>query len=140
MIDFDNQTDTNLDITLLESIAAFLSPREVELILLDDEAMRKINQEHRGIDKSTDVLSFPLEGGDFLPLGSILLSIDRVRAEAELRGHSIEAEAALLFIHGMLHLLGYDHEYDQGEQRLKEEELITRFGLPSSLIVRTEES
>lgn len=59
MIDFDNQTDTNLDITLLESIAAFLSPREVELILLDDEAMRKINQEHRGINKSTDVLSFP---------------------------------------------------------------------------------
>lgn len=137
MIDFDNRTDKEFDISLLERIALHMSDRDVELLLVDGCEMREINNAHRGIDKDTDVLSFPIEGDSPLPLGAILLSLDKIISEATARNHSIEHEAALLFIHGMLHLLGYDHECDSGEHRAKEEELISYFELPTSLIVRT---
>lgn len=139
MIELDNRTEISLEIELLESIATHLSPRMVELLLVNEEEMRQINRDHRGIDKSTDVLSFPLSDEPFLPLGSIVISLPQAEAEAHARGHTLIEEVALLFIHGMLHLLGYDHEVDAGEQRAKEESLIAHFNLPPSLIVRTEE-
>ena len=137
----DNQTDFQPDIAQLETIARALSGRDVEFVFVDDAAIAELNAEHRGKDKPTDVLSFPLEGDlPHLPLGSIVVSVDHIRRKAEELGHTPDEETALLFIHGLLHLLGYDHETDDGEMRAKERELIEAFGLPASLIVRTEET
>ncbi|MEO1938129.1 MAG: rRNA maturation RNase YbeY, partial [Sulfurimonas sp.] len=72
------------------------------------------------------------------PLGSIVISYDFVKEKAAEFGHSQDDEFTLLFIHGLLHILGYDHEIDSGEMRQKEEEIIKNFNLPKSLIVRTE--
>jgi len=76
---------------------------------------------------------------NFMPLGSIVISIDYVLDKAKFYKHSEEAEMALLFIHGLLHILGYDHEIDTGEMREKEALIIKKFSLPNSLIVRTKE-
>ncbi|OHD92374.1 MAG: rRNA maturation RNase YbeY, partial [Sulfuricurvum sp. RIFOXYD2_FULL_44_160] len=101
------------------------------------DEIAQINREFRDIDKATDVLSFPSDPFPGAPLGSIVISVDKVQSVAHELGHSENNEIALLFIHGMLHLLGFDHEIDKGEMRQKEVELIERFNLPKSLIVRT---
>ncbi len=141
MIDLDNQSNLTIDMIAIEKIASSLSSKEVELIITDDNTMQSINYEYRGQDYSTDVLSFPLESpfiGQNM-LGSIIISASFVTKKATLLGHSIQDEFSLLFIHGMLHLLGFDHETDSGEMRQKEKETIEAFDLPKSLIVRTEE-
>ncbi len=138
MIEITNETDYRPNINLLESIAAELTDRDVELIFTDNATIQAMNREHRGIDKPTDVLSFPLEKVPFAPLGEIVVSVEYARNKASEYQNSLDDEIALLFIHGLLHLLGYDHEIDKGEMRRKEEELIRHFGLPESLIVRTE--
>ncbi len=138
MIDLDNRTDKNYNFTLLEQIADTLSVREIELILTDNDEIAKINREFRGIDKATDVLSFPSDPFPNAPLGSIIISVDKVQSVAEEIGHTPDDEIALLFIHGMLHLLGYDHEVDGGEMRERERKLVNEFNLPLSLIVRTQ--
>ncbi|ECL6402641.1 rRNA maturation RNase YbeY [Campylobacter jejuni] len=122
----------------LESIASFLSPKDVELVFVDSKEMQEINLEQRKQDKTTDVLSFPLENIDeSLPLGSVVINVDLAKEKAKELGHSYKEEISLLFIHAMLHLLGFDHENDNGEMREKEKELIEYFNLPKSLIVRT---
>ena len=137
MIELDNRTDKNYNFALLEQIAATLCTQEIELILTDNDEIAQINREFRDIDKATDVLSFPSDPFPGAPLGSIVISVDKVQSVAHELGHSENNEIALLFIHGMLHLLGFDHEIDKGEMRQKEVELIERFNLPKSLIVRT---
>ena len=123
----------------LQNIANFLSPKDVELIFVEDEEMKELNLKHRGKNKSTDVLSFPLEAvNSALPLGSIVINKTLAQEKAKELHHSLDEEIALLFIHAMLHLLGFDHEVDKGEMRQKEEELILIFKLPQSLIVRNE--
>ena len=72
------------------------------------------------------------------PLGSIVISNYHVETKAKEFLHETNDELALLFIHGLLHILGYDHEVDNGEMREKEKELIQKFNLPNSLIVRTQ--
>ena len=145
MIDLDNQTDLNIELSKLEKIADALTHREVELIITDDETMQSLNSEHRGKASSTDVLSFPLETPFTeqsifdMPLGSIVISQSYVVKKSQELGHTLQDELSLLFIHGMLHLLGFDHETDDGEMRVREKELIEQFDLPQSLIVRTEE-
>ncbi len=137
MLEIDNQTPLKLDFLLLEKIADFLAPIQmVELVLVSNETMRGINRDLRNCDYATDVLSFPLEAIPHTPLGSVVINVPLAQANALKLGHSLEDEIALLFIHGMLHLLGYDHEKDQGEQRQKEGELIKAFNLPLSLIER----
>jgi probable rRNA maturation factor len=74
-----------------------------------------------------------------MPIGSIIISSDKVKEGSKIFGHSIEDEFKLLLIHGLLHLIGYDHEVDNGEMREKEQEIIKYFNLPKSLIVRIEE-
>ncbi len=144
MIDLDNQTTLAIDIDALEKIADTLSTKEVELIIVDNETMLALNTEHRGKESTTDVLSFPMdapftEQSIFgMPLGSIIIAESFVRKEAKALEHSEQDELSLLFIHGMLHLLGFDHEVDDGEMRVREKELIEQFGLPKSLILRTE--
>ena len=137
MIDLDNRTAVEVQIGLLEKIAESLSDKDVELVLTDDLEMAELNEASRGIAKSTDVLSFPMEEMPGAPLGSIVISEGFVKQGAEKFGHTLDDERALLFIHGMLHILGYDHEVDQGEMRQKEHELLQAFGLPESLIIRT---
>ncbi|WP_187905367.1 rRNA maturation RNase YbeY [Helicobacter pylori] len=140
MLEIDNQTPLELDFSLLEKIANFLAPTQmIELVLVSDETMREINRDLRDCDYATDVLSFPLEAIPHTPLGSVVINAPLAQENALKLGHSLENEIALLFIHGILHLLGYDHEKDKGEQRQKEGELIKTFDLPLSLIERTQE-
>ncbi len=140
MIELDNRTDLEIDLEHVQIMADTLTGRTIELIVCDDETIRELNREHRGIDRATDVLSFPYEEAPMMPLGSIVISADFVRKGAKVHGHGEADELTLLFLHGLLHLLGYDHETDTGQMRRKEKELIERFGLPQSLIVRTEEA
>ena len=137
MIDFENRTNFNFDVNMLYEIYEYLTNKDVELILTNDNEIQKLNKEYRQKDKPTDVLSFPLENIPGLPLGSIVISIDTAKKGAEEFGHSIEDEIKLLFIHGLLHLLGYNHETDNGEMREKEKEIIKKFNLPKSLIIRS---
>jgi probable rRNA maturation factor len=137
MIDFDNRTDYNFDINKLMPIYEYLTDKDIELILTDNNEIQVLNKEYRQINKPTDVLSFPLENIPGMPLGSIVISIDKAKEGALNFGHSIDEEITLLFIHGLLHLLGYDHETDNGEMREKEAEIIKKFNLPESLIIRS---
>ena len=136
MIEFDNRTDFNFDLNSLKEIYEYLTQKDIELILTDDKEIQELNKTYRQKDKPTDVLSFPLEEMPGMPLGSIVISIDTAKRGAKEFGHSVEDEIKLLFIHGLLHLLGYDHEVDNGEMREKEKEIIEKFNLPDSLIVR----
>ena len=137
MIDLDNGTEFEIDITILEKITNTLTKKDIELLVVKNDEIQQLNKEHRNVDKATDVLSFPM---DFdmpnMPLGSIVISSDFVEEKAKEYSHSFNDEFSLLFIHGILHLLGFDHEVDNGEHRVKEEELIKEFNLPDSLIVR----
>ena len=138
MIDIDNKTSFEVNEPQLLHIAKTLTNKEIELLITTNEEIQLINQETRGIDKPTDVLSFPYEEMPMAPLGSIVISIDFVTKKAQEFGHTPDDEFALLFIHGLLHLLGYDHEVDNGEMREKEKTLIAEFQLPKSLIIRTQ--
>ena len=137
MIELENNTDLQIDIAILEKIANSLSKKDIELMVVKNDEIQALNKEHRNIDKATDVLSFPM---DFempnMPLGSIVISTDFVEEKAKEYGHTFNEEFSLLFIHGLLHLLKYDHEVDNGEHRAEEEKLIKEFNLPDSLIVR----
>ncbi len=137
MIELDNRTEKTYDTSRLETISDALTPLEIELIFTHNDEIAEINRDFRGIDKATDVLSFPSDPFPGAPLGSIVISVDKVSSVAKELGHSEDDELALLFIHGLLHLLGFDHEVDNGEMRAKEVEMIERFDLPKSLIVRT---
>ncbi len=138
MIELDNRTSLGVNEQLLARIAKTLTKKDIELIVTNDDEMRSINSEHRDINKSTDVLSFPYEDMPMSPLGSIVISSSHVEEKAKEFSHTQDDEFTLLFIHGLLHLLGYDHEVDAGEMRLKEKKLIKQFNLPDSLIIRTE--
>jgi len=136
MIEIDNKTDLKIDEFFLDKIASHLTQKDIELIITTQDEIKDINKEFRDIDKTTDVLSFPYDDMPMAPLGSIVISSWHVQHKAEELGHTIQDEFALLFIHGLLHLLGFDHEVDNGEMREKEVELIEIFNLPKSLIVR----
>ena len=107
---------------------------EISLTLTDDESIREINREHRGIDKPTDVLSFPMLEFDgdcydveeepdsgLVVLGDIVISMERAAAQAEEYGHGLKRETAFLTAHSMLHLLGYDHVDDEEGERVMRE-------------------
>lgn len=118
-------------------------PCAVEVLLTDDETIHEINREHRGVDKPTDVLSFPLNElapgafdpdaceydyeRDCLPLGDMVISMERCAAQAGEFGHSFAREVQYLAVHSALHLLGYDHE-DEGsmkrQMRAREKEIM----------------
>jgi probable rRNA maturation factor len=90
----------------------------VSIVLAGDASVRRLNRDFRGKDQNTDVLSFP-SGVEALPdgtrpLGEIVISVAQAARQAESAGHSLASELRLLVIHGYLHLLGYDHEVDDG--------------------------
>ncbi|AKJ53524.1 rRNA maturation RNase YbeY [Campylobacter lari] len=130
--------EEEMDISFLENIAQKMSDQNIELVLVDEKTMHEINLNQRGVDKTTDVLSFPLVQNYENLLGSIVINLDEVSKKATEYKHSEKEEMALLFIHAMLHLQGYDHEIDQGQMRQKEQEWIEYFKLPKSLIVRVQ--
>ena len=137
MIDLDNSTSYDIDLASLEAIKESLTQKDIELLVVHNDEIQELNKEHRNIDKATGVLSFPMDFEfDNMPLGSIVISVDYVEEKAKEYGHTFNEEFNLLFIHGLLHLLGFDHEIDNGEHRAKEEELIKSFNLPDNLIVR----
>lgn len=114
------------------------SAAEVSVLLVSNEEIRHLNQQYRGIDQPTDVLSFAmLEGERFptdedmpVPLGDIILSLERARQQAQEYGHSFEREVAFLTVHGMCHLLGYDHmePEEQRTMRQMEEKILDGLG------------
>ncbi|WP_457601308.1 rRNA maturation RNase YbeY [Hydrogenivirga sp.] len=100
---------------------------ELSVLITDDKEIRELNRRFRGKDKPTDVLSFPIgeEVGGRLILGDVVLSLDTARRQARELGHSLEEEVERLLAHGIIHLLGYDHE-SGGEEEKKFRELEDR--------------
>ena len=97
-------------------------PCELDVTLTDDAAIHAINREQRGVDRPTDVLSFPIDEMDYDTnrryLGDMVLSLERAEAQGEEYGGGFEHEAQYLTVHSVLHLLGYDH-LDEGEEKAK---------------------
>ena len=113
----------------------------VTIALVTDAVMRRLNRQYRGADKATDVLSFPADaspntrkGQRFL--GDLAIARGVAARQARAQGHSARVEIRVLALHGLLHLLGYDHEVDAGEMAHLEERLRRRAGVPSGLIGR----
>ena len=107
------------------------------VIIVDNDYIHKLNKEYRGIDRVTDVISFALEDNldikydDFRLLGDIYISIDKARSQAIEYGHSFLRELCFLSIHGLLHLLGYDHMEKEDEKVMfgLQEEILDAFGI-----------
>lgn len=113
---------------------------EISVTVVDNEVIRALNSQSRGIDRETDVLSFPLgESGEYevnyvtnaLLLGDIVISLPKALEQAQEYGHSAEREIAFLTVHSMLHLLGYDHieDDDRKVMRAREEEILNYMGI-----------
>lgn len=149
MIHIDNQQDF-LDSPLLERAAQYtldmipslhanlppvLSSANITVVLTDDRQLHELNYDFLDVDSPTDVLSFPALEIDpetnELYLGDILISIPRAKQQAESAGHTLEAEAQLLVVHGTLHLLGYDHATDEEKNVMWSEQakVLERLGL-----------
>ena len=94
--------------------------REISILLTDNEEIQELNRQYRGKNKPTDVLSFPTEGFDHLPLGDIAISIPYAQMQANERNIRLEEELAFLAIHGALHLLGFDDETEKEYQEMIE--------------------
>ena len=120
------------------------SKLEVTITLTNPQTIKKINKQYRNIDKATDVLSFPMfekkeleemiKQKDFLHedvLGDIIISIEKVKEQAEEYGHSFERELSYMVVHGFYHLMGYDHmeEEDKKEMRKKEENILEKLDI-----------
>ena len=154
LISSDREEDTaGLEALLLEVIPAALQaegvavPCEVGVLLTNDEGIHAINLAQRGVDSPTDVLSFPMfdlmpgdkpsaveadPGSHLVPLGDMVLNLDRVRSQGEEYGHGPRRECAYLAVHSVLHLLGYDH-LDEGlmkaQMREREEAILGALGM-----------
>lgn len=143
---FEIINETNEDIKELENINEFLNfvvkKEKLEnclfnVIIVDNDYIHKLNKEYRGIDRPTDVISFALEDEedsiklDFRVLGDIYISLDKTYEQAKLYDHSFLRELSFLTIHGLLHLLGYDHMVKEDEEVMfkKQEELLNEFGI-----------
>ena len=131
MIEIINKTNQEIDMDSLKRIANYTLEKEkvdngvVNIIIVDNDEIHQINKEYRGVDRATDVISFALEDDntfvklDYRILGDIYISIDKVKEQAQNYGHSEYREISFLTVHGLLHLLGYDH--------MKKEEEIVMF-------------
>ncbi len=141
----------------LERHAPLAARGTVDVALLTDARMRTLNRTFRGVDRATDVLSFPAEGpagsrpglksrvpSPTAPspepqaiLGDLAIAMGVAARQARAEGHDVVTELRILALHGLLHLLGYDHERDRGTMRTVEDRLRRRAGLPAGLITRT---
>jgi probable rRNA maturation factor len=133
----------------LRDIAPATARGTVSVALVSDRVVRGLNREYRAQNHATDVLSFPsgprlssrkLSGAGSRFLGDIVIARGVARRQARIAGHSEPTEWRTLALHGLLHLLGYDHQKDKGQMRRIEQRLRRRGGLPEGLIERTRES
>jgi len=99
------------------------------IAFVSDKAIRQLNRQFRGVDKATDVLSFPADEIDKLNLGDIAISVDTAARQAKENGLTFDEEVAQLILHGLLHLSGYDHETDHGEMNRLELKIRRRLGI-----------
>jgi probable rRNA maturation factor len=111
---------------------------EFSVLLTGDERLRALNLQFRGMDKPTDVLSFPAlpEAAKSGPGGDLAISLQTAAAQAAEHGHTLQVELKILILHGLLHLAGYDHERDRGQMRRRESQLRKQFALPAGLVER----
>jgi probable rRNA maturation factor len=115
-----------------ETVAA---GRRFSCLLTDDRELLRLNREFLGQDYATDVLSFPEPGPDDF-MGEMAISVERAKEQARSRGHRLEEEIGILMLHGVLHLLGMDHETDRGRMARAETRWRKKLGLPAGLIER----
>jgi len=105
---------------------------EVSVTFTDNEKIRILNNEYRNIDRETDVLSFPMDDeGEDVVLGDIVISLEKALEQSESYGHSLEREISFLCVHSCLHLLGYDHETGEDDERemfKKQDEILLSIG------------
>ncbi len=113
-----------------------LENTEFNIIFIDDKQIQEINKSYRGIDSATDVISFALEDDKMIELevrllGDIYISIDKAKGQAKDYGHSFRRELSFLALHGLLHLLGYDHMDSKDEEIMfkKQEEILNNYGI-----------
>jgi probable rRNA maturation factor len=113
---------------------------EFSVLLTGDERLRALNLQFRGIDKATDVLSFPAlpEAANGAQVGDLAISLETALVQASAYGHTLQMEVKILILHGLLHLAGYDHERDQGQMRRFETRLRKQFALPAGLVERSQ--
>jgi probable rRNA maturation factor len=142
MIHIDNQQDFRETALLeraarltLETSSPLQADADLTIVLTDDRQLHELNLDYLGVDAPTDVLSFPASESDpetgSAYLGDILISIPRTMQQAEAAGHPVEAEAQLLVVHGVLHLLGHDHA-DEDEKSVmwaEQAKVLERLGL-----------
>lgn len=123
-----------------------LDGSELSLVVCDDAFIRPLNRDYRGKDAPTDVLSFAMQEGEAVReddpvLGDLVISAETAARQAQEQGHGLDAELRVLLVHGLLHLLGYDHEVDEDEaeqMRAAEATLLTELGGVVGLISRGE--
>lgn len=121
---------------------SFKNNAEISITFTDNDGIQRLNRDFRGLDRPTDVLSFPLTDYEAIDtpladelcgsLGDVVLSLERAREQAEEYGHSLDREIAFLTVHSMLHLLGYDHETgeeDELDMRRRQSEILKNIGL-----------
>ena len=105
------------------------SDSSATIAFVSDKTIRQLNRQFRGIDKATDVLSFPAGDTDESVLGDIAISVDTADAQAKENGLNFDEEVAQLILHGLLHLCGYDHETDNGEMNKLELRMRKKLGI-----------
>lgn len=133
----NRQSKVNIDEKILDSLILVVQESlrvekltnnyEVSISFVDNEEIKKLNREFRGIDSETDVLSFPLHEDFLLPLpllGDIIISLEKALEQSIDYGHSLERELSYLTCHSMLHLLGYDHMEDKEKKEMRNKEKI----------------
>ena len=109
---------------------ARVQPENYSVVLVSDRRIRELNRRYRQRSVATDVLSFPLhENGENGFLGDVVISAETAKRQARRLGHGLDAELKLLLLHGVLHLMGHDHETDRGEMDRRERGLRRRLGL-----------
>ncbi|WP_066636530.1 rRNA maturation RNase YbeY [Desulfolucanica intricata] len=141
-IEFNQQLEQLLEnaVEAALSVGGYSGRGEVSIALVDDRYIHELNRDYRGVDRPTDVLSFALNEGEPMEtagdleemLGDVIISLETARRQAEEYGHSFNREVAFLTVHGVLHLLGYDHLEEEARKfmREKEEESLKRLNLP----------
>jgi probable rRNA maturation factor len=118
----------------LARIAPASAKGDLSVAIVSDQRMRALNRQFRGKDAVTDVLSFPADARGFL--GDIVIAAGVSERQARAAGHSVQTELRVLALHGLLHLLGYDHEGDDGKMARAEARLRKKAGLQEGLIER----
>lgn len=145
-VDIDQHISRIIEESIVNTIKSFLEEEnfEISVLIVDNSFIKELNRNYRNVNKETDVLSFPIfefKNGklledivimeDEIPLGDIVISIEKAAQQAKEFGHSLEREIAYLTVHSVLHLLGFDHieEDDRKVMREYEEQILQSMGL-----------